>query len=245
MAKQGEIEFLQHLGEEGVAHARNKPFSDADCGGFLAEIGALMALLPPPPARLLDLGCGTGWTSCFFARRGYHVTGQDIAEDMIRSARLNQRAAGLDATFVVSDYESLECHEEFDAAVFFDSLHHAMDERAALRSAYRALKPGGVCLVTEPGYRHARSPQSREAVAKFNVTEKDMSPTRIVRAGKQAGFRGFRVYPHARQVHVALYREPNKPWLRKLFRSRFLRTLCAIGVISVYKRLDGIVLMRK
>ena len=45
-----------------------------------------MLLLPTPPAKLLDLGCGTGLTSLSFARRGYDVTGQDISETAIQYA---------------------------------------------------------------------------------------------------------------------------------------------------------------
>ena len=42
-----------------------------------------MGFLPDPPARILDMGCGGGWTSIFFAKRGYEVVGQDISQDMI------------------------------------------------------------------------------------------------------------------------------------------------------------------
>src|SRR5207244_11070644 len=86
MAKSGEIDYLKNLGAAGVWHAANKPFSDPGCGRYLAELGAILALLPPPPARLLDLGCGTGWTSVFFARAGYDVVGVDLAPDMIAHA---------------------------------------------------------------------------------------------------------------------------------------------------------------
>src|SRR5262245_58859436 len=149
MAKQGEIDYLKNIGEQGVRHAVNKPFS-GDCGKHLMDLGVVMSLLPPPPARLLDLGCGTGWTSCFFARRGYEVVGQDICPDMIYHARRNKehyRVECLD--FVVGDYESAAFDEEFDAADFFGALHHAVNEEDALRTAHRALRRGGVCIASE------------------------------------------------------------------------------------------------
>jgi SAM-dependent methyltransferase len=156
MAKAGEIRYLSSLDAAGQAHARNKPFSDADCGIYLMRIGAIMALLPPPPASILDLGCGTGWTSAFFAQRGYPVTGVDIAADMIAQARDRwDNVPGL--TFAVSDYEALAFAAEFDGVVFFDALHHAVDERAALAFAWHALKPGGICVTSEPGVGHANS----------------------------------------------------------------------------------------
>ena len=86
MAKQGELEYIKNLKDSEVEHAFNKPFSDPECPRYLFDMGTFMHILPPPPARILDLGVGTGWTSIFFALRGYNVTGQDISEDMINLA---------------------------------------------------------------------------------------------------------------------------------------------------------------
>ena len=90
MPKQGEIGYARAIGQSAMHDAWEKPFSDADCGAALMELGAMLYLLPAPPGRLLDLGCGTGWTSCFFARRGYDVIGQDICADMIEYAHRNK-----------------------------------------------------------------------------------------------------------------------------------------------------------
>jgi SAM-dependent methyltransferase len=211
MAKSGEIDYLKNLiklyGDHAVSHAVGKPFSDPHCPAYLAEIAAVLALLPPPPARLLDLGCGTGWTSFFFAKCGYEVTGVDIAPDMIHHASLRQAREGPDhLQFRTADYEELDGESTFDAVVFFDALHHAVDEAAALRCAYRALKPGGLCVASEPGGRHSHSPGAVEAVRQFNVTEKNMPPLRIIRVARGIGFRDFQVYPHAFRVHREVFR---------------------------------------
>src|SRR5207302_4325273 len=108
MAKTGEIDYLKNLDSAGVRHAVHKPFSDPGRARYLAEMAAVLALLPPPPARLLDLGCGTGWTSVFFARAGYEVVGVDIAPDMIAHAEANCDRAGVEGlAFAVCDYETL------------------------------------------------------------------------------------------------------------------------------------------
>jgi SAM-dependent methyltransferase len=198
MGKQGEIHYLRNIGESGLCHAVNKPFSDPNCHLYLTDLGAILALLPPPPARLLDLGCGTGWTSAFFARRGYEVVGVDICADMIAQAnQLRERAALPSLRFVECDYEEMAFREEFDAAVFFDALHHAVDESLALRRAFRSLKPGGRCVTREPGEGHAQAATSVEAVAKYGVTEKDMPPAKIIALGRAAGFRRFYAFPLA------------------------------------------------
>jgi len=207
MAKLGEINYLRNLGDEGIHHAINKPFSDPACHVYLAQIGAVMSLLPPPPARLLDLGCGTGWTSVFFAKRGYEVAGVDIAPDMIEQANLLKEKEGLDnLTFAVCDYEELRYSECFDCAVFYDSLHHAVDEALAVRKAYQALRPGGICVANEPGKGHATSPEAMRAVERFGVTEKEMPPSRIIELAREAGFRQSYVFPHVLDNRFVQYR---------------------------------------
>ncbi len=235
MAKIGEINYLKNIPAEAVVSAVEKPFSEPHRARYLGEMAAVFALLPPPPARLLDLGCGTGWTSIFFARSGYDVVGVDICSDMVFHADRMRLKAGLDnLDFVVADYEGLAFADEFDGAVFYDSLHHAVDEASALRAAWRALKPGGVCVTSEPGEGHHEAPAAVDAVERYGVTEKDMPPVKIIGLGKQVGFRRFVVYPHSWDNHVVEYGDGapyeadafgRKGWLTRLAHGLVRRAL--------------------
>ncbi|MGE0393579.1 MAG: class I SAM-dependent methyltransferase, partial [Vicinamibacterales bacterium] len=42
---------------------------------------------PPPPARVLDLGCGAGRTTVGLADLGYQVIAIDLSEVLLREAR--------------------------------------------------------------------------------------------------------------------------------------------------------------
>jgi SAM-dependent methyltransferase len=195
MSKQNEIDYLNKIGKNGQNHALNKPFSDPNCGLYLHDIGIIMSLLPPIPARLLDLGAGSGWTSCFFAMRGYDVVAQDIAEDMIDLIQKNKKKYGVEnLTTINSDYENLGFVEEFDCGIFYDCLHHAEDEYKALSSAYNALKMGGILITAEPGVGHAQALASQKAIKEYGVTEKDMPPEKIIEIAKSIGFRKFQIY---------------------------------------------------
>ena len=242
--KQGEIDYLKNIGDAEARSAYDKPFSGLTCSKNLVDLGLIMALLPAPPARLLDLGCGTGWTSAFFARRGYRVTGQDIAPDMIAFAERNRaRYEAQNLDFVLSDYESLNFDEPFDCAVFYDSLHHALDERAALASVYRALRAGGVLITHEPGAGHSESAEAKRAMELYGVTERDMPPAHIREVCRSIGFTGFEYLPDPThtlmfthgvnlaslaRVHFPLWRRLRH--LARLFRDRELKDggLCII-----------------
>jgi ubiquinone/menaquinone biosynthesis C-methylase UbiE len=188
--KAGEQDYLKNLGEAGIRHARGKPFSDKDCGLYLVDMGrVLWHLSVCPGGAVLDLGVGTGWTSLFLGAAGFEVTGMDISADMIAVAERNRAQLGLtNVCFLAGDFEGLSGHEVYDAVLFYDSLHHAIDERAALLGAFRALKPGGICITYEPGSGHSAMERSRQAVAAYGVTEKDMPPSRIMALGESVGF---------------------------------------------------------
>jgi SAM-dependent methyltransferase len=247
MSKQGEIDYVKAIGEAGLAHATDKPFSDPGCAQMLVDIGIVMHLLPAPPARLLDLGCGAGWTSVFFARRGYEVTGQDIAPDMVAAAEASRDRHGLaNLRFVVSDYESLAFDGGFDCAVFFDSLHHAVDEEAALRSAFRALRPGGVLVTHEPGEGHAENPATKAAVARYGVTEKDMPPRHIVALARRIGFSRARILVNAERLVRLGMGIGESGLLAKLARHRALQPLVSAAMhFSKWGRLGSMVVLTK
>ncbi|WP_022684585.1 class I SAM-dependent methyltransferase [Sphingobium bisphenolivorans] len=220
MPKDAERDYLANIGDAGRHHSLYKPFSNAECGVDLASIGIIMALLPPPPARLLDLGCGGGWTSIFFAMRGYQVVGQDIAPDMIDLAvenRERNRLSPDQVTFICGDYESMGPLGEFDCAVFFDSLHHSEDEASAIDSVFKALKPGGFLLTHEPGEGHSINPHSIAAMEQYGVTERDMPPRLIVQRALEAGFSNYRVLPMPHELFDIFYTKRNHPkrWFSK------------------------------
>jgi ubiquinone/menaquinone biosynthesis C-methylase UbiE len=196
MSKSAEKAYLKNIGEDAQIHAFNKPYSDARCGCHLMDIGLILSLLPSPPGKLLDLGVGTGWTSVFFAQRGYDVTGQDIADDMIAFAEKNKIRNNFIKTlqFISCDYETLPFSNEFDYAIFYDSLHHSDNIVQAITAVYRALKPNGILIAIEPGRGHSKTKAAKIATSTWGVTERDMPPSLIIRIGKKAGFKKAKVY---------------------------------------------------
>jgi SAM-dependent methyltransferase len=244
MPKAGEKTYFGAIGTAGISHAVAKPFSDEFAGALLAQIGTIMQLLPPPPARLLDLGCGTGWTSVMFAQRGYEVVGQDISDEAIDLANLhNKKLKNL--SFVVSDFESMKYTNEFDCAVFFESLHHAENVEAALKKAHKALKIGGVCVAAEPGIFHSKSPSSKKAVADYGVTERDMPPSLIIKCAKKAGFRKFKVYPDTALLQRLIIKKKYSRRPLKPLKYGLVKAVTGTVLVIFKKRIQGIVVLQK
>lgn len=205
--KQGEREYFARIGEAGRRHALGKPFSDDHCLQYLVNLSVFMSVMRPPPARIVEFGCGTGWLSLIFAERGYEVVGVDISPDAIALAEQLRAARCLSrASFRTADYEEVRIDPPADYVIFHDALHHAESEAAALRAAYAALAPGGMVICIEPGDGHSIAPGSVHAVQEYGVHEKDMPPRTIIRHARAAGFRRHVVLPWPWHYVHSIYR---------------------------------------
>jgi SAM-dependent methyltransferase len=107
-----------------------------------------LLLKTEPGARVLDYGCGRGFTTVFLAGRGYQVTGIDLSGEAVRQARA--RLGGLDADVVVMNAEQLDFDDDtFDVVCGKGILHH-LDLDQAYSEVSRVLKPDGRAVFVEP-----------------------------------------------------------------------------------------------
>lgn len=60
-----------------------------------------------PAARALELGCGTGDTSIYLAKQGWHITAVDFVPTALEKARAKARAENVDVNFVHADVRQL------------------------------------------------------------------------------------------------------------------------------------------
>lgn len=110
----------------------------------------LLAHLPPAPATVADLGCGTGTLAVLLAGSGYEVTGLDSAPEMIRAAKAKAADSGISARFVTGDAAAPALPEgEFDVVMSRHVLWAMPDIHAALAAWIRLLRPGGTLMLIE------------------------------------------------------------------------------------------------
>ena len=189
---QNEIDYVRKAtaldGDAFVDHLRKKAFVDPAFAAMWAAVQAILASHPFGP-RVLDLGCGPGWTSIFLAGRGLQVTGGDVSPDMLTFARDNARRLGMDVEFRSIDMQNgFVVAEPFDSVLIFDALHHCPDERRVLQNAADALRPGGSILIVEPDWFHEYAPSADHDRAQFGTTERGMGWRRVHKAAKAVGF---------------------------------------------------------
>ena len=110
----------------------------------------LMPLLPPPPAAIADLGCGTGTLSLLLAAAGHSLKGLDLAPAMVEMAQEKAGAAGNDVEFAVGDVADPPWPDgSFDVVLCRHVLWALDDPAAALEEWFRILKPTGRLILIE------------------------------------------------------------------------------------------------
>lgn len=124
---------------------------------FVRTRELLRARLPAPPARILDVGGGTGVHAAWLAADGYEVELVDVVPEHVVAAR--RVSSGLSRAFRarVGDARALEAKDaSVDVCLLLGPLYHlveAADRAAALAEAVRVTRPGGlVCAAAISRY---------------------------------------------------------------------------------------------
>ena len=111
------------------------------------EKKAIANLLPSPASgdRLLEIGCGTGHWSAFFAEQGFRVTGLDISGRMLTIARGKRIPR---AEFCRADAGAVPFPDDtFDVAVAITLLEFVPEPPRAIEEMVRCVRHGGRIVV--------------------------------------------------------------------------------------------------
>ncbi len=133
--------------------------------GLAHTLAHCARVLPPAPARVVELGAGDGLLAAALMARGYDVLAVDSDPEMVEASR----ARGVHA--VCADAVTFTHDTPFDAALFTRSLHHMEPLGVALDHARGLLRPGGVLLLEEFAWETLDRETARWIVEMFAVCE--------------------------------------------------------------------------
>jgi len=132
--------------------ALNRPWFEHRLGGALTDVPELDEVLRRPGARILDVGCGAGWSTLALARAypAATVAGVDVDAPSVEMARRAAASAGLDdrVEFRTADAGTLDS-EQYDAAFAFECVHDMSRPVEVLAAVRRAVRPDGWVVVMD------------------------------------------------------------------------------------------------
>ncbi|MGH2671533.1 MAG: class I SAM-dependent methyltransferase [Actinomycetota bacterium] len=205
-------------GVEGQGGANRPVFLTTLPNEWLPAIPEVHARLSSsPPARVVDVGCGVGWSSIAMATAypGVTVDGFDPDDASVERARGNAEAAGVSdrVRFHARDGAALDADGPVDFATAFECLHDMARPVEVLRAVRESLAEAGTMLVVDERTREEFSGTPDELEAYFYGwsvldclpsgmyeqpsagTGAVMRPETLRRYATEAGFTGFEVLP--------------------------------------------------
>jgi len=122
---------------------------------------------------ILDLACGTGVHSVYFARKGYRVVGVDLSREMLEVAKRKARAERLEVEFLEGDIRDLRFNNEFDAAICINQSVMSCISYSEISSFFvgvrNALRDKGIFIVDFLSEYRTGESTNKESVASDDV----------------------------------------------------------------------------
>lgn len=220
--------FRTGAGLEGESYAESDldELAEDNRPAFLVRLGrewlpAVPAvherLLAEPPARIADIGCGTGWSAIAMAQAypAARIDGFDLDETRIAMARRNAADAGVTdrVRFEVRDAAHVADGGSYDLVTAFETVHDMSRPVDVLRAVRVALGADGAMLIADERVAETFTAPAGEieqllygasvlSCLPGGMTGPDpagtgavMRPATLRRYAEEAGFRGFEILP--------------------------------------------------
>ncbi len=106
------------------------------------------------PEQIADAGSGFGQYVHFLSRKypAAKITGLDIKQEQVEDCNRFFSSIGKEqlVSFEYADLTGFNREETYDLILSVDVLEHIDDDRGVMKNLFRALKPGGVLLISTP-----------------------------------------------------------------------------------------------
>ena len=119
-------------------------------------------------ARVLDIGCGTGYGTAELAGEAKLAAGIDVSREAVQYAREHYPQS----RFLQASADALPfAGDSFDLVTAFEVIEHLPDFRRLLAESRRVLRPGGLFLVSTPNTLYYSESRAKDGPNPFHTHE--------------------------------------------------------------------------
>lgn len=112
---------------------------------FIEFVTAVCPPIDPDRKKLLDVGCGNGWSTHLLARRGFDACGIDLSPSQFEPPATDRCKLVYGSALQIPFTD-----DTFDVVTTHACLEHVTDPRQALVEMSRVCKPGGIVTIVGP-----------------------------------------------------------------------------------------------
>jgi ubiquinone/menaquinone biosynthesis C-methylase UbiE len=106
-------------------------------------------------SKIIDIGCGTGQSTCYLSELGYKVTGFDLSSRFIDYAK--KKYTNLD--FINGESNKIDFSgDEFDAVASYNTFEHFLNIEESLKEMIRIVKKNGLIIIQAPNLLSLKYP---------------------------------------------------------------------------------------
>jgi SAM-dependent methyltransferase len=144
---------------------KHNPLTESEMADFKLDAAFLEQLraFAPPPARILDWGCGRGRAVALLRQEGFEAYGVDTDRAVLHNGHTLLRGRGLDPERLLRHLDDVRTFgdDSFDIVFSEETLEHVADIAALAHETFRLLRPGGLAVHSFPGMRRLVEPHLR------------------------------------------------------------------------------------
>ena len=149
--------------------------------------------------KILEVGCGGGFTAHYLKNYYSEYTGIDYSEKMIAYARSHSDIFP-GVSFLSLDIKDLEAHyNDFDMVLMIGVLHHMENMAQALIKLRSHLKPGGLLVINEPQSGNPLISLLRRWRKRldpsYSTDQRELSSKTLLKTISDAGYVNIQMHP--------------------------------------------------
>ena len=142
----------------GVEDTGAYQFKDSLASGHHRyNLPVISQLIPEGTHKILDAGCGNGYTTNWMASKGHTVWGSDYSQSGVDLATVNFPELTFFQADLIAGPPKIIPLGDYDGIISIEVIEHLFDPEKFLANLWSAIRPGGFLILTTPCHGYVKN----------------------------------------------------------------------------------------
>ncbi len=127
---------------------------------------------------ILDVGCGTGLSTFYFAKKGYNIIGLDIGKELLDKAKFYTKNFS-NAKYLLGSFEKIKLKPNYFDLIISGQAFHWLNPKVAYKKSAHILKKGGSLAIFAKYHNYSKSELMQKVRKLYLKYCKNYNPAKI------------------------------------------------------------------